>query len=744
VYEISVVSYQGSPASTAISAVFGADGGTIGRGANNTLVLPDPNRFVSRVQARVSFDGFGIRIANASTANPLLINDHELDSGEEGVLRDGDELRIGLYILKVRKVDAVETAVPSPKVPPARVGTSSLLTSTASNSGAANVEVAGDAPLALSPAASASIGAVITPSTQRPVSNGGTLASSARPDAASARPVAPSSATPATSVGNSAPSPRRAPDTTPPAAWQASAKIGTSSLGPVDPLQLEFGHSGDDPFADLVQSATAPPARTASDPLSHTAASTPQTSANALGGEGIPLVASRQPVEPRAHEPQIVERVLSLPGQVVPDHIWDDLARLAPSSPAPQSSSTTPLPVNFDAFAQRSDGARNADDPLAEFAKSGVALESFDKLDGPIDTLFTESPSAAKARDDIIPDPNAQVPDPLADRDSLDPMAIFDRGSAGSDPLDDSFKRSERDDVAELQAYFRPPQATPLGAAQASRVDTNDLYTENVREQPSPALDVARDPLAILGNERDDKNVAEHPTDKLCDKVAAADQVDVPRNPSIGQLRDAQATGARPIAPDELLREFLSGAGIPRATMQESLTPELMRRIGKMLSIAVQGTIELIAARALVKREVKADVTIIASTRNNPLKFLPDAESAMLQMFGTRIPGFMEPVEAMEDAYRDLRAHEVGVIAGMHAALAEVLRRFEPGELERRLKPPGVLEGLLPNSRQARLWETFAEMYVDISREAQDDFQSLFGKAFLQAYENEVSRLKGQ
>jgi len=34
-------------------------------------------------------------------------------------------------------------------------------------------------------------------------------------------------------------------------------------------------------------------------------------------------------------------------------------------------------------------------------------------------------------------------------------------------------------------------------------------------------------------------------------------------------------------------------------------------------------------------------------------------------------------------------------------------------------------------------------MYGDISREAQDDFQALFGKAFLAAYENEVARLKG-
>jgi len=86
---------------------------------------------------------------------------------------------------------------------------------------------------------------------------------------------------------------------------------------------------------------------------------------------------------------------------------------------------------------------------------------------------------------------------------------------------------------------------------------------------------------------------------------------------------------------------------------------------------------------------------------------------------GSRIPDFWRP-EAWKRV-QGLRAHEIGVIAGMHAALAQVLHRFEPAELEKRLKPAGALTDLLPNSHKARLWEAFSDMYVDISREAQDD-----------------------
>jgi predicted component of type VI protein secretion system len=33
------------------------------------------------------------------------------------------------------------------------------------------------------------------------------------------------------------------------------------------------------------------------------------------------------------------------------------------------------------------------------------------------------------------------------------------------------------------------------------------------------------------------------------------------------------------------------------------------------------------------------------------------------------MPGFMTPAEAMEDAFQDLRAHQLGVVAGMKAAM---------------------------------------------------------------------------
>ncbi|HJW12129.1 MAG TPA: type VI secretion system-associated FHA domain protein, partial [Albitalea sp.] len=103
--------------------------------------------------------------------------------------------------------------------------------------------------------------------------------------------------------------------------------------------------------------------------------------------------------------------------------------------------------------------------------------------------------------------------------------------------------------------------------------------------------------------------------------------------------------------------------------------------------------------------------------------------------------GFVAPLAAMADAFGDLRAHELAVLSGMRAALDEVLARFDPAALEQQLTPKGRWDNLLPGSREAKLWEHYGERYAQMMREVEDDFDSLFGRAFRQAYETQLAEL---
>jgi FHA domain-containing protein len=191
-----------------------------------------------------------------------------------------------------------------------------------------------------------------------------------------------------------------------------------------------------------------------------------------------------------------------------------------------------------------------------------------------------------------------------------------------------------------------------------------------------------------------------------------------------------------------LLRAFMKGAGVPGVALPAELTPEWMEMIGKMLAVAVEGTVDLAVLRSLVKREANADRTMVVIRNNNPLKFFSDGKTVLTQMLRKRMPGFMGPVEAMQDAYEDLHAHQLGVVAGTRAAMAGILKRINPDAIEREIPPRPLLDRILPSWRKARMWDRHKKRFQKLRHESRDDFQSLFGKAFLDAYEKEVECYK--
>jgi type VI secretion system FHA domain protein len=190
---------------------------------------------------------------------------------------------------------------------------------------------------------------------------------------------------------------------------------------------------------------------------------------------------------------------------------------------------------------------------------------------------------------------------------------------------------------------------------------------------------------------------------------------------------------------EALKQAFLKGAGIS-ADAFGALTPELMELMGKMMNHCLQGTIDLLALRSLVKQEVKADVTVVVMRNNNPLKFFPDSETVLTQMLRKKMPGFMEPLEAIDDAFRNLRGHQKGVVVGTRASMDKVIRRLRPERIESALKP-NLLYTAVPFRRKAALWDLYRQQHHSVAGESQDQFKTLFGADFLEAYENEVHRL---
>ncbi|AJX12877.1 type VI secretion system-associated FHA domain protein TagH [Burkholderia ubonensis] len=218
--------------------------------------------------------------------------------------------------------------------------------------------------------------------------------------------------------------------------------------------------------------------------------------------------------------------------------------------------------------------------------------------------------------------------------------------------------------------------------------------------------------------------------------AAAAEAPDVDASPPA-------AHAPEPATPDALLRAFFEGAGIDAADPNR-WSAEQLYIAGQLLALFANGTVELLSSRSILKREVKAHMTMLLDRENNPLKLLPDGGAVLRQMFGLPLPGFMSPQSAVSDAFQDLHAHQIGMVAGMRAALMDLLTRFSPQRLRERDDTPAPwYEKHLPVLYKARMWDRYAAMHRDTVFAIEDDFASVFGKAFLAAYDAEVESYRG-
>jgi len=191
------------------------------------------------------------------------------------------------------------------------------------------------------------------------------------------------------------------------------------------------------------------------------------------------------------------------------------------------------------------------------------------------------------------------------------------------------------------------------------------------------------------------------------------------------------------------VKAFLEGAGLTDKEIPDEEIEAFLQQSGKIMRAAVEGAMALLAARATAKKELRAeDRTMVASKDNNPLKLMSDPQEALAFLLDTRdrTGGFLDPVQAVGDAFDDLRAHELALFAGLRAALLGAIQRFDPKTLEAELEKSSGGLGL---NRKAKLWELFAGYQQKLAHDAEDDFNKVFGREFMGTYMEQVKRLRG-
>lgn len=304
---------------------------------------------------------------------------------------------------------------------------------------------------------------------------------------------------------------------------------------------------------------------------------------------------------------------------------------------------------------------------------------------------------------------------------------------------------SNHDTLPDLFDFLGPSSVPPVSQPDHVPAQQHDFRPPMPVVAPAPAVEPA-----VPGMIPEDWN--------LFDSAAASVQTSAPAPaptappapavPAVSAQPAASAPVAAPAAApepvassDALLQAFLRGAGIEHLRIDAADAAAQMEAIGRSYRLMVEGLIDVLRARSSLKGEFRMQQTTIAPVQNNPLKFAPNADEALLLLLRHGNQAFMAPDQAVRESFDDVRAHQLAVMAGVQAAIKHLLACFQPARLEQRLAPAAGLAKLFGGSRQAHCWQQFTELYGQISREAEDDFQELFGREFSRAYEAHSSRL---
>ena len=196
-----------------------------------------------------------------------------------------------------------------------------------------------------------------------------------------------------------------------------------------------------------------------------------------------------------------------------------------------------------------------------------------------------------------------------------------------------------------------------------------------------------------------------------------------------------------PPAGGDMLSAFLESAGIDPG----SITPDVARDLGEILRVVVSGVMDVLKARQQTKDQFNLGMTTFKPADNNPLKFSADIEEALQRLF-VRRPNtkYLGPVDAFQDAFEDMRNHQIAMLVGVRVAFEAMLSEFDPDHLQEQFDRTVKKGALVQMPARLRYWELYRDWIRDMVRDADTSFRELFGDEFGRAYEEQLKKLKAQ
>lgn len=202
---------------------------------------------------------------------------------------------------------------------------------------------------------------------------------------------------------------------------------------------------------------------------------------------------------------------------------------------------------------------------------------------------------------------------------------------------------------------------------------------------------------------------------------------------------DASAPVLLPEGEQRALAQFLAAAGLKPEALAGARTGEVMQTAGKLLRLMTAGLIDMLQDRRQLKQRFQINETGVQPLNNNPLKVAGSAEEALRFLLGRHgEENCLQPEQAVNDGFRDLRQHEQALVKAMLVAVGDYVEYFDPDELKSRFDKGLKRSGLLSGANKLRYWDLYEENYAALTRHDEGKPPQLFSQEFARAYSEEL------
>jgi|HigsolmetaAR201D_1030396.scaffolds.fasta_scaffold01089_20 type VI secretion system protein len=344
-------------------------------------------------------------------------------------------------------------------------------------------------------------------------------------------------------------------------------------------------------------------------------------------------------------------------------------------------------------------------------------------------------------RNDFPPDASGQLPVP--------PLSARAKSAPAANPaLGDDL--GEEIDITDLlsDSAIHPPSNTFDWDAAPAAVEPAQAKPAAKKSAPIPTLTPAAAPTAAKpargafaslldsplddANGNDDWQMQTRPYDR---KTMQA----LTNAATLSRIEPERPKRTGDTVADTGVEAFCRGAGIDPSALPLDAQAALLTLAGQVVREMVLGLMEALKARSDMKSRLRLSQTTIQPAENNPLKFSASVDEAVLKMFDPHSSRYLGPIEAIREAFTDLRTHQSALVNAVKAAADELMSRIEPGELQERFDRNLKRGAILGAANKMKYWDLYAEFYQVLNQRNEQGLPTVFAEEFARTYAERVS-----